>query len=258
MQGSIKLFLALIILTMSQANASLKSDYYPNHLIAKFYSGKLENKALKDKLYESISEQRSDISYKEARQFMFGKIYLKKSGKEYFVEDAYCEKTFDTQVGVGPGKIPDSKFINCEHTWPQSRFSNEFPKHLQKNDLHHLFPVDSRANSSRSNHIFAEVNGHEVNETCTTSFRGRAIGSTTTAFEPPPAHRGNVARALFYFSVRYKINIGPLEEEYLREWHESDPVDGDEMRRNGIIQQIQGNRNPFVDEPDLVDSISNF
>ena len=102
------------------------------------------------------------------------------------------------------------------------------------------------------------VNGRAVNKTCQTSRRGMAIGSSLTAFEPPENHRGNVARALFYFSVRYKIQIDPLEEGYLRDWHREDPVDAEERKRNDEIFKIQQNRNPFIDEPLLVDDIRDF
>ena len=35
-------------------------------------------------------------------------------------------------------------------------------------------------------------------------------------------------------------------------WHEADPVDDTERRRNDVIFGFQGNRNPFVDNPDWV------
>ncbi|RYZ68005.1 MAG: nuclease, partial [Proteobacteria bacterium] len=77
-------------------------------------------------------------------------------------------------------------------------------------------------------------------------------------FEPPDAHKGNVARALFYFSVRYNIKIDPIEENFLKAWNKADPVDQEESGRNEAIMKIQGNRNPFVDFPELADSIGDF
>jgi endonuclease I len=35
-------------------------------------------------------------------------------------------------------------------------------------------------------------------------------------------------------------------------WHLEDPVDAFESRRNDIIHQHQGNRNPFIDHEELV------
>lgn len=281
MQGRMIIATMITILFSFSIQASLNQHYYPKKFQKDYYNGKIQNSKLKEKLFaildgvhekgtstdkivESCPEnsqcykQDSNISYKEARKFLFGQLHLKKSGNSYFVKDVYCETEYDEEVGIGPGKIPDSNVINCEHTWPQSRFNPSFPKLLQKNDIHHLYPVNSRANSSRSNHILAMVNGRAVNKTCQTSRRGMAIGSSLTAFEPPVDHRGNAARALFYFSTRYKINIGPLEEGFLRQWHHDDPVDYEERKRNNAIFKIQNNRNPFIDEPTMVDDIRDF
>ncbi len=35
-------------------------------------------------------------------------------------------------------------------------------------------------------------------------------------------------------------------------WHHEDPVDYRERHRNDVIEEYQGNRNPFIDRPDLV------
>ena len=44
-------------------------------------------------------------------------------------------------------------------------------------------------------------------------------------------------------------------QEKLMEWNEMDPVSDVEKLRNNTVQKIQGNRNPFVDYPDLVNKI---
>ena len=36
----------------------------------------------------------------------------------------------------------------------------------------------------------------------------------------------------------------------LLEWHEKDQPDKFEKRRNGLVQEIQGNRNPYIDHPE--------
>jgi len=37
-----------------------------------------------------------------------------------------------------------------------------------------------------------------------------------------------------------------------------DPVDADEILRNDLIEESQGNRNPFIDFPRLVKNIKDF
>ena len=77
-------------------------------------------------------------------------------------------------------------------------------------------------------------------------------------FEPPTEHRGNVARSLFYFAVRYKLFIDPAEEMILKLWHKADPIDAAELARHETIAKYQKVRNTFLDFPELVDRISNF
>lgn len=198
------------------------------------------------------------LGYRGARKVLFGKLHLEEDADGYFVKDVYCRKKIsNNQTQIGPNIIPNHALINCEHTWPQSKFSGRFQKGIQKSDLHHLFPTDSRANSTRGNNEFANVSGDPLEDECGSSRSGLPKGGSEF-FEPPTEHKGNVARALFYFSVRYQIKISERQEKYLRNWHIQDPVDANERERNQTIFEIQRNRNPFIDYPELVDRIQNF
>ena len=283
---SLKFILIFCFIFSAQADLS-KYRYYPEsllELVEKQQEKKLEA-ILKQELFQTLNglhevrnndqdkivnicskgkfcySQVKTISYKQARKHLFGDIYLKRDlFGGYFVTDRYCLKKYDEGAGVGPGKIPSHQKINCEHTWPQSRFSKSFSKSLQKNDLHHLFPVNSRANSTRGNIIFGEVIGDVISHDCTSSSRGVIDykNSRSKAFTPPRSHRGNVARSIFYFSIRYQLPISQDEEFYLRRWHREDPVDAEERDSHQKIFNIQKNRNPFIDQPELVAMISNF
>lgn len=202
------------------------------------------------------------IGYNAARVFLMGKYYLVQNGKGYAVRDVYCDKERASEDFRGqapaPNTVPDNTVINVEHTWPQSRFTGKFSAETQKSDLHHLFPTDSKINAIRGNNTFGEVSQDTMSLKCSCSRFGFGSGGRQQVFEPPVNHRGNVARALFYFSLRYDMNISPMEEKILRKWHREDPVDEDEMKRNEEIFKIQGNRNPFIDFPELVDNISDI
>ncbi|HEY9071881.1 MAG TPA: endonuclease [Candidatus Ozemobacteraceae bacterium] len=195
----------------------------------------LRDKALIQQLRE-ISAYQMGVDYTTARKLMFTKI--DNIGGE--VECVYTGRK---------GRytdIPSDRDMNCEHTWPQSLGATG----VAKSDLFHLFPTDSKANGIRGSLPY----GH-VNEANWEDGGSRCDG---TVFEPRPEHRGNAARAKFYFAVRYGKTIGDAEEAVLRAWNKEDPVDAAERERCDKIENIQHNRNPFIDHPEFVDQISDF
>ncbi len=75
---------------------------------------------------------------------------------------------------------------------------------------------------------------------------------------PREGVRGDVARAYLYMSYQYKIALPDLLEDTLRKWHLADPPDSWEEKRNSMIELDQGNRNPFIDHPELVERVADF
>jgi len=146
-------------------------------------------------------------------------------------------------------------FINAEHIWPQGYFNSALPMVA---DLHHLAPTFVTPNSRRSNLKFSKV----VRAVYST-LSGSKLGKE--GFEPANSAKGNVARAMFYFIVRYSdrnIRQGMNYSEFwsanvgmLLEWNRQDPPDAAERRRNALIEEFQGNRNPFIDNPELAERI---
>lgn len=204
----------------------------------------------------------TSIGYDSARKFLLGKYYLVKDTNGYAVKDVYCSREYSSDEfksqKPGPGIIPDNTVVNVEHTWPQSKFSTRYPPDIQKADLHHLYPADTKINSIRGNNPFGEVSQDEQTLKCDVSRFGLPAYGRYQVFEPPEEHKGHVARALFYFSVKYDKVIDPDQESVLRQWHHDHPVDADEFQRNDVIYHTQGSRNPFVDYPNLVDQISDY
>jgi endonuclease G, mitochondrial len=67
-----------------------------------------------------------------------------------------------------------------------------------------------------------------------------------------PSRKGAVARATFYFLLRYPA-LRPYSDEAiatLLQWHEAEPVSEYERHRNAAIFERQGNRNPLIDHPE--------
>lgn len=197
------------------------------------------------------------VGYDQARIIMFGERDIQRSANQNYVTDVYCGKKFTFRNTSEVGNMHTQ--VNIEHTWPQSKFSSKFEKGMQKSDMHHLYLTDSKANSQRGNHEFGAA-GNAPNElsvdNCDNSTLFRGQGGWY--FQPPKSHRGNVARSLFYFSVRYNMVISKNQEKALREWHKADPVDATEKEKHDIVAGHQNIRNPFVDFPNLVDQITDF
>lgn len=162
---------------------------------------------------------------------------------------------------------------NREHLWPRSRGLEESGP--DNTDVHALRPADWNVNSVRQNLFFGDCQ-----DECTRRPADEEAAEDTARnsdmFLPPASVRGDIARALFYMERRYssfdESNTEVLEltdcpdtegvsyqmaylSDLLR-WHEEDPPDNEERLRNArVCSRWQGNRNPFVDYPELAASI---
>lgn len=183
-------------------------------------------------------------------------------------------------------------FINCEHTWPQSFFNKVEP---MVSDLHHMFPTLSKPNAMRSNYPFGMSTGRHVVYSTSGGSKLAVVDKSGTmspaeisrimnlpyeqqphdlirkqfdiVFEPQNNQKGNTARAMLYFFLRYhrdNIRAGGFDEKnfwdskvpLFLEWSDRvDPVDAQEKHRHELVFQKQGNRNPFVDIPHLASLI---
>lgn len=178
-------------------------------------------------------------------------------------------------------------FINCEHTWPQSFFNKAEP---QRSDMHHLFPTFSKPNGMRGHLPFGtSKEGQVVYSTANGSkliARNGALSFSSlptdlqlsqsedvdafggnAVFEPADTQKGNTARAMLYFYMRWhnsSIRSGDFNAKdfwlsrvgQFTQWAEQiDPPDAREQRRNQFIFEKQGNRNPFIDIPNLASLI---
>ncbi len=137
--------------------------------------------------------------------------------------------------------------FNCEHVVPQSWFAKKEP---MRGDLHHLFACESGCNSFRGNTPYGEFPDfmEVVRESC---------GKREEERFEPASGKGPVARAVFYFLLRYPQMVGDaldrLDSERLATlltWHQAEPVEDHERHRNAAIAELQGNRNPLIDHPE--------
>lgn len=115
------------------------------------------------------------------------------------------------------------------------------------NDLHQMFPISSSVSRLRRDTFIDDARLNEPNHEC-------GFKTTFQTFEPSDHAKGDVARAILYLYETYKIPLtGSLST--LQEWNKLDPPDEFEKTRNQRIAKIQGNSNPFIDNPSLADQV---
>ena len=144
---------------------------------------------------------------------------------------------------------------NREHVWPKSLGGNNTSGGGA--DLHHIRPSDAVVNSTRGNKKYGNTNGGtaKYGSNPATGYLGGYYNSTY--FEPLDNVKGDVARICLYVWVRWGTAWGAdsvtevfQSVDVLLEWMLLDPVDTWELGRNEVIQDIQGNRNVFIDYPE--------
>lgn len=189
------------------------------------------------------STHTNPLQYKISKRHIFNSV----DNRNGVVCSAYTPKECKTY-----NKSNKNFKLNTEHTWPQSKGAKKFPA---QGDMHHLYATSKESNSVRENFPFCHVVQSYWEKQG--SYQG-FNSDLEDCFEPCDSHKGNVARAMFYFAIRYKKGLSSSQEKLFRKWNKLDPVDQSEIIRNDRIENIQGNRNPFIDDETIVDQISTF
>ena len=247
-----------------QAAANLSNDaiqYYQGSYSDSVLS-QLNGSTLKNSLYSLMSStMKNSVSYYSLPSYWkYSDAEDGKAGTVLFYSDE------------------DSSYFNREHVWPKSRGS--FYQSNGGCDLHHLRPTDVAVNSSRGNYTMGDLNHSGTAVT----YNGKTVGWYNDAldlFEPLDNVKGDVARIFLYMYVRWqqpnlyedvpKSSLPVLDPDdtsdtgeavienldTLLNWMISDPVDTWEMSRNDIVEDVQGNRNVFIDHPEYAWKIFN-
>ena len=263
----------LFILFSGIYNAQAPAGYYD---AAEGLSGY----ALKSKLHDIISKNTVSWNYDDLKVFPDQTDVDRYYDKDNTMLDYYTKFPqggskfkYDIAQITGNGKAEGDGW-NREHVMPQSTFYSDYPMY---SDIFYIFPADAYINQRRSNNPYGIVstkpsytfsNGTKIGPSVTP-------GKTGTVFEPIDEFKGDIARMLLYFVVRYegKLNTftwakspNPLsgneelgfEQWYINQlvlWSNQDPVSQAEIDRNNAIYKLQNNRNPFIDHPEWVNSV---
>ncbi|MFC1620620.1 endonuclease [Candidatus Neomarinimicrobiota bacterium] len=196
------------------------------------------------------------LGYTDARDTMYAIIDLRQANQ---LAGVYSGFAITLDLSLDPSTDAYNKGINAEHTWPQSMGADVEP---QKSDLHHLFPAKDNVNSSRSNDPFGEIPDANTDKwyrytevlesipTANIDEYAEKENDDPDKFEPREIHKGDAARAVFYFYLMYQDAADQafwnVQKDILLQWHYYDPVDEWEYNRTNAIANYQDFPNPFV------------
>jgi len=166
----------------------------------------------------------------------------------------------DIEMADRPNANP--LYWDVERLWPAERGYNRFSPAWT--DVHQVKPADSTVLLLKGILSFGMCGTVEFQDVCVSpanSETGPETAQDSKIWQPPVNSRGQIARALLYMDLRYPQltlkDCGPFESDmgYLSqmlEWHELFPPTDAEIRRNNrSCSRWQGNRNPFIDFPEL-------
>lgn len=153
---------------------------------------------------------------------------------------------------------------NREHVWPQSKGASK--EEYMGYDMQSVRPADASTNSSRGSKAYGEGSYYydpDEDSIVNPLYNTSNLGS----------YRGDAARIILYDYIVYgeygghkltnlyngkaqllnKLGRNGVFQSIaiLLKWHMNDPVSLTEMVRNDGGQKYQGNRNPFIDFPEL-------
>lgn len=232
----------------------------------------LNNKSgqnLWDAIYKCTQQGYSDMGY-DGLLDAYEKTDVDKNGN---LIDMYGGCSFAFSKSCGSYK-KECDCYNREHSLPKSWWGGTPKESKQGSDIFHVVPTDGYVNNRRSSYAFGETTNFDY------SYNGNKLGSSSlsgysgTVFEPRDEYKGDFARGYFGTMAKWEVNatkgagsaifngnytasgnFGLTEYgiTLLMKWHRQDPVSEKELLRNDAIEQTQGNRNPFIDYPELAE-----
>lgn len=157
--------------------------------------------------------------------------------------------------------------MNIEHSFPKSWWGGTTNNAYK--DLYNLMPSEQKINSSKSNYGMGVVTSVTTDNGCTKV--GSGAGGMKL-WEPADKWKGDFARDYMYMATAYQnftwegealksLSQGsyPTLQKWAYtlylQWARQDAVDQMEIDRNDAVHQIQGNRNPYIDFPNLMEYV---
>lgn len=228
---------------------------------------------LKTALYNIISSSHVPQTYSQIWGY-FQNADVKQNGNVWEIYSA-CDFSFSQQDSGSGGNV-ECEFFNREHVFPRAWFGGNIEP--MRSDVNHIFPTDKKVNGERGTVPFAVVaSANYTSSNGTKRGTSGTSGVTGIVFEPVDEYKGDIARALFYMATRYEDQIATWQNlntdgakvlngtagvvfkqwaiDLLYQWHIQDPVSVKEQNRNNQTYFYQNNRNPYIDNPQWVQTV---
>lgn len=245
---------ASIAMTAITAAAEIPTGYYAS------LKGK-KGAALKTAVHEIIKSA-NVLSYGSGSGSTWWGFYVTDNDNGYVIDRYSNERVKFSSRGSAPSSM------NIEHSFPKSWWGGS--KTQAYKDLFNLMPSDQKANSSKGNYGMGVVKEATYDNGCI------KIGTGTEGFkvwQPSKEWQGDFSRGYMYMATAYQDYKWSNAEAFNSlqqgdyptlkkwaytlyiKWAKEDPVSQTEIDRNEAVYQIQGNRNPFIDFPNLMEYV---
>lgn len=177
----------------------------------------------------------------------------------YSSEKEWVKSTFQGAAGAG---------MNIEHSFPKSWWGGA--KSQAYKDLYNLMPCKKEINTTKNNYPMGIVVSGDKGNGWTKVGKG---DDNNMYWEPADPWKGDFARGYMYMATAYQDYnwVGTQALQILQQgayptlqkwaytlyiqWAKADKPDALEIKRNNDVAKIQGNRNPYVDFPNLMEYV---
>ena len=257
------LILYLLFVVTLQVGAVIPPGYYDK-------ADGLKKENLKAALRSTVTRGVKMLSYGSGEGKTWSGFYQTDRYEGNRVRDRYSYGLFCFSASNPYSAVTG---MNIEHSFPKSWWGGSSNNAYK--DLFNLMPCEEKINSSKSNYPMGRVTAVDANASngCTKIGNGpTSRGRTAKLWEPADEWKGDFARTYFYMVTAYSDLIWagealtmlqqdswPTLQEWayklLLTWSREDPVDAIEQKRNETVYGIQGNRNPYVDFPNLAEYV---
>ena len=242
--------------------ADIPQDYYKN------VNGK--KKAELKSAFRNVIKTATVLDYGSGAGKTWSGFYVTDRYNGNQVRDRYSYEVFYFPSGSSAQNTSAANGMNIEHSFPKSWWGGT--ENQAYKDLFNLMPCEKNINSAKSNYAMGVVSNVRTNNGCTKVGTGSAGSKSCNLWEPADEWKGDFARNYFYMVTTYSnltwkgegLNmlqndewptLQPWAYQLFLKWNRQDPVDAIEKERNEAVYGIQGNRNPFIDFPNLAEYI---